>query len=93
MSDGYVSEYLMEIALRLYNQDAENLIDFLATSESNNGEQGLSNNLIMGWSMEASEVSNISDYKLEIKNDQKISDKNKKYLDSLISLIDPSLFE
>lgn len=88
-SDGFLSEYFMEVSLELLDNSDSGFIDFLRKGKGGELEKSLIDGLGMELSMEEMEIESF----LETKIPYNISEEDKEYLLKIMRKVDATKFE
>ena len=89
LSDGFLSEYLMEVAVLMFNQNLSRILTFIDKHENSNIEKSIVDGLSMELSMEGSDKSVLLRETLS----KTEVEKEKQILKNLFSKIDPERFD
>lgn len=97
ISDGYVSEYYMDLSLRLFYEDFNDLLSY---TKIRNKDNCIRKRLVEALSMELSNVKDPEKKRLEINDfiksqvaQKDLSEEERKFIEQLMNDIDPEMFD
>lgn len=89
LSDGFLSEYFMEVTMKFFNENNSKFLDFLQEKENSTLEKSLIDGLSMEISMEDSNIEDALKEALSLVKDER----NKNFIRQLFDKVDPNKFD